>query len=72
MAGQARSRRPGARHNHGGDVGINADQGPDDFMGRILRDQRVVQHEMVDPRGQEADDGIARRLHDRLFWLRRH
>jgi hypothetical protein len=41
-------------------------------MGRILRDQRVVQHEMVDPRGQEADDGIARRLHDRLFWLRRH
>jgi hypothetical protein len=49
VAAQARSRRPGARHNHGRDVGINADQGPDDFMGRIVRDQPVVQHEMSIP-----------------------
>src|SRR4051812_42011289 len=42
--------RPRGRQHHGGDVGIDAHQRRHDVVKRVFRDQRVVQHQIVDSR----------------------
>lgn len=54
------------RGDHGCDIRIDPDQRAQKLMKRVFRDQRVVQHQMIDTGGHEAHHGIVRGLDDRL------